>query len=163
MLPRVLIILLCPLLSAGGAWIGHRYFGEAAEFMSPGSVALMVRYHADAQELARLSFAVATGLLALSVPASALLAGRFRNRGAYWEALVTAVVVGLITSIAALLFYRNEMRSLGLKMGEFLAFMRDSKREIAFNPLTRSLLFGAALALLAGLVRGLFSPLKGKK
>jgi hypothetical protein len=163
MLPRGLVILFCLLSTAAGGWAGHRYFDEAVRFITTDSVALMVRFHDDAHDLAHISFAVAAGLLALSIPVSALLAGRFRARGNYLPFLLLLVLIGMATSGAAMLYYKNEMQSLGLKLGGFFALMRDSRREIALNPLTRSLLFGAAMTVVAGLARGLLAPLSGKK
>ncbi len=163
MLPRSVLILLCFLITAAGGWAGYRYFEEAAGFITSDSVALMVKFHDEARELAHISFAMAAGLLALSIPVSALLAGRFRGRGNYLPFLLLLVLIGTMTSGAALLYYKNEMQSLGLKLGGFFALMRDSKREIALNPLTRSLLFGAGMTLTAGIARGLLAPLTGKK
>lgn len=163
MLPRSIVILLCFLGAAAGGWAGYRYFDEAVRFVTTDSVSLMVKFHDDAHDLAHISFAVAAGLLALGIPFSALLAGRFRARGNYLPFLLLLVLVGTATSGAALLYYKNELHSLGLKLGGFFALMRDSKREIALNPLTRSLLFGAGMTLVAGVARGLLAPLSGKK
>jgi hypothetical protein len=163
MLPRGFVILLCFLFAGAGGWAGHRYFDQAVDFMNAGSVSLLVRFHGDARELARYSFAIAAGLLALCVPLSALLAARFRSRARYVEPLLAGLLIGLLTTGAALLFYRQEMRSIGIKVGELLSVMRDSKREIVFNPLTRSLLVGAALTMVGGLARAFISPLSGKK
>ncbi len=163
MLPRGFVILLCLLFAGTGGWAGHRYFEHTVDFMNAGSVTLLVRFHGDARELARYSFAVAAGLLALSVPLSALVAARLRGRAKYVEPMLVGLLIGLLTTSAALLYYRHEMQSLGIKFGELLSVMRDSRREIALNPLTRSLLIGAALTMVGGLARGLVSPLTGKK
>jgi len=163
MLPRGLVILFCLLGATAGAWSGYHYFDKAVRFITTDSVTLMVRFHDEAHDLAHLSFAVAGGLLGLCIPVSALLAGRFRARGNYLAFLLLLVLIGMVTSGAALLYYKNEMQSPGLKLGGFFALMRDSKREIALNPLTRSLLFGAGMTLVAGVVRGLLAPLTGKK
>ncbi len=163
MLPRSVVILLCFLSAAAGGWAGYRYFDEAAGFITSDSVALMVRFHDEARGLARISFTVAASLLALCIPFSTLVAGRFRARGNYLPFLLLLVLIGTMTSGTALLYYKNELQSLGLKLGVFFALMRDSKREIALNPLTRSLLFGAGMTLVAGMARGLLAPLSGKK
>lgn len=163
MLHRSHVLLLCLLLAGAGGWLGHQCFEEAARFISPGSVSFMVKYHPDAQQLARTSFTVASGLLAFSVPLSALAAGRIRNRARYLDPLLVNLLIGSITTTIALLYYRSEMQSLGSKVGEFITLMKASKQQIAFNPLTRSLLFGTAMTLLAGLVRGLVSPVSGKR
>ncbi|MGV3754421.1 MAG: hypothetical protein ACO1QS_03495 [Verrucomicrobiota bacterium] len=163
MLPRGLVILLCFLSAAAGSWAGYRYFEEAARFITTDSVSLLVKFHGDARELARSSFAVAAGLLAFCIPLSTLVAGRFCARGNYLPFLLLVALIGMMTSGAALLYYKNELQSLGLKLGGFFALMRDSKREIALNPLTRSLLFGAGMTLVAGMARGLLAPLSGKK
>jgi len=163
MFPRSFVIILCLLLALAGGWLGHLGFEQAVRFISTGSVSLLVKYHSEAQQLARTSFAVACGLLGFSIPFSSLLAGRFRARARYLEPLLIGLLVGLLTSTIALLYYRNEMQSLGIKVGEFITLMRDSKWKIAMSPLTRSLLFGTSLTLLAGLVRGLISPVSGKR
>ncbi len=163
MLHRSHVLLLCLLLAAAGGWLGHQCFDEAARFISPGSVSLMVKYHSDAQQLAHTSFTFASGLLAFSIPLSALAAGRVRNRVRYLAPLLVNLLIGAITTTIALLYYRSEMQSLGSKVGEFITLMKNSKQQIALNPLTRSLLFGTAMTLLAGLVRGLVSPVSGKR
>lgn len=163
MLHRSHVLLLCLIMACAGGWLGHQYFEKAARFISPGSVSFMVKYHPDAQQLARTSFTVASGLLALSVPVSALAAGRVRNRARYLDSLLANLLIGVITTTIALFYYRSEMQSLGSKVGEFITLMKNSKQEIALNPLTRSLLFGTAMTLLAGLVRGLVSPVSGKR
>lgn len=163
MLPRSFILLLCLLLSAAGVAAGYQSFDNATEFLSTGSVSLMVHYHTEAGQLARASFAIASGILGLSIPVGALLAGRFRKRGHYLNPLLMGLAIGLAASTVALLYYRNEMHSLGIKVGEFLSLMRDSKRQIAFNPLTRSLLFGAAMALIAGAAQGVSGSPSGKR
>jgi hypothetical protein len=163
MLPRSLVILLCPLLAAGGVWLGYLCFEQTVQFISTGSVSLLVKFHSEAQQLARSSFAIACGLLGFSIPFAALAAGRFRARARYLEPLFMGLLIGSITTTIALFYYRYEMQSLGIKLGEFITLMRNSKREIAMNPLTRSMLFGTSMTLLAGLVRSLFSPLSGKR
>ena len=163
MLPRALLILLCILSAGAGGWAGHRYFDDAAQFVTTDSVALLVRFHDEAHELAHVSFTIAAGLLGLSIPLAALVAGRFRVKGNYLPFLLLLLLIGLVTSGAALLYYKNELQSMGLKLGGFFALMRDSKREIAFNPFTRSMLFGTGMTLIAGVTRGLLAPLSGKK
>jgi len=163
MLHRSHVILLSILLTAVGGWLGYLGFEEAARFISPGSVSFMVKYPSNARQLAHTCFAVTSGLLAFSAALSALIAGRFRTRVRYLDPMLTGLLIGVITSAIALLYYRSEMQSLGIKVGEFITLVKDSKRQIALNPLTRSLLFGTTMTLLAGLVRGLVSPSSGKR
>lgn len=157
------MILLCLVLAGAGGWAGNRYYENAAEFLSIGSVSIVMKFHDDAYQLARHSFAVLSAVLCASMPLAALIAGRFRNRANYLEALMISLAIGIALSIGALLFYRHEISSTGQKIGEFFALMRDSKREIILNPLNRSLLFATAVTLMVGALRCLVSPAAGKK
>ncbi|HEY1173504.1 MAG TPA: hypothetical protein VGH19_19220 [Verrucomicrobiae bacterium] len=163
MLPRGFLILLCMVLAGLGAWAGNRYYENSAQFLNVGSLSIVMKYHNDAYQLSQSSFAVLCGLLCAAIPLSALIAGRFRSRANYLGALLTSLVIALGLSIAALLFYRHEISSAGQKIGEFFALMRDSKREIIFNPLNRSLLFAIVVTLMVGVLRGFISPVSGKK
>lgn len=148
-------------MSAGSSWASYQYFKDVAAFVCVGSFPQLVKFSADAYSLARVSFAISAGLLAFSISLSALMAGRFRAKAAYSQPFLAASIIGIGMAGLALGYYRQEMHSMGLRVGEFLAIMRDSRYQLALNPLSRSLLFAGALTLLAGGVRGVFSPVKG--
>lgn len=163
MLPKPFILLLCVLLGALGGWAGYYYFAQIADYVCVGSFPLFVKLFQDAKDWGRWSFAVSAGLLAASIPFSALLAARFRKRANYAEALLMYSVVAGLTAGLAIYYYRHGLQSMLFKTGEFFTIMRHSNREIVFNPLTRAMLFATTLTLLGGVVRGMISPLKGKK
>jgi hypothetical protein len=163
MLPRPVIVLLMLIAGGLGGWAGYVYFKPVANYVCVGSFPLFVSLFQDAENWGRWSFAVTAGLLAASIPLSALIAARFRKKANYAEAMLLGLMIAVLTGGLGVYYYRHGLQSTLMKTGEFFTIMRHSNREIVFNPLTRALLFATVLTLLGGIVRGLVSPLRGKK
>jgi hypothetical protein len=163
MLPRPVIVLLVFLAGGLGGWAGYLYFRPAADFICVGSFPLFVKVFQDAEHWGRWSFAVSAGLLAACIPLSALIAARFRKKANYGETMLVGLLIAGLTGGLAVYYYRHGLQSTLMKAGEFFTVMRHSNREIVFNPLTRAMLFASAMTLLGGAVRGVVSPVKGRK
>lgn len=163
MLPRPLIILLIPLAGGLGGMGAYRFFRPIADYVCVGSFPVFIKVFQNAEDTGRMSFAISAGILAACIPICALMTAQFRKKANYLNGLLLGLLVAVLTSALGIFYYRHGLQSAMMKTGEFFVILNNSKREVIFNPLTRSLLYASIFTLFAGAVRGVVSPIKGKR